>query len=1157
MYSGLDSEEIIISDDNEPKISKKKKVLPNLKVDIIKPPIEIPIINLAHLENDQFNLNTEIHKAPAEVVHRLVIPQTTIPAITTQSAETTVLKSEATISQTLVPTIFTSQTTIPSIITSQTTIPSSITSQTTIPSTITSQAAIPTAITPQDNIQNIKKNTPKSGTHVRVLDFNFGTQNKDTTEKEQDKKSNKCLFGKLEGNEKNKTSEKTIPQDNKDPLKSWDADLRASFAPPVINPPKGKSKKSKSKKASKKEPPKESKKDKVNTKKDDNTVKKDKSLEETKVNVEIQKKKTKNVTTRRARITAKQVLSPSKIQNKRKMAIKENNLKIESEKNDVKNIKGKDINVKDNKVKEIEVKEIEVKKNEEADLKENVIQNLQFLKGTQEIEISETLNLRNLNKKPKYPRKCNIGNNVKKDIKIITVKEIRPIELVNEVTNKLVLSPSKLNANKRTFVEAEQSIETNKKIPDIDPPVVPEISETANILNSKPIAVENDFESSFNKLITPEITKLDSSQPISANCNITPFLETPMKFIEGGLPKTPGIFSPLNTVDTPITKTLKKSMQGVDLSAIKTPQFPVTPDIPITPYIEGEFPSRSTDYSTSSSYYQPSDTEQNKCLEQFIIDECNRPGSAPKKSRIETKGKIIDVDNKTEKAIAEKMLTMNKNMIAKKNLNLVKQHAEIQDTLEFTESSCSNSSCSCSSSISPEIVNGTVIEKHNNSSTRYALRSQKNNTSFSECDLKSVTPKKISEILKNENERRRTRSIILTETEEASKEIIMDNKSEKKTITSAQQKLLTEMAEKRKRVINQLEGDTKSKPTRNPPRRKEPPIPSTRNVPSRSCKAIAAKSKETVRQRSPSKKNKSLEELHKNQSICPLAVMEAETLRASSSTPLFSESKQNLESHPLKNFHKAFETFTNKSENQHEIEDKEDIIVALKRRGIHLMPNKTPVKDEENLNGSSRSKKSKKSILNKLLKNEERIISDKKLEVVQNKPQPTQPTDEIFDIKTNEDYIIVIHDEKKKPERRLSDYNFDLIKKGISALLYVDDKEIEKTMVPTNLEILFDLPETSKRKKGKKKFSPLNVLYDDLVDSTKEIFTQQIISPLENLYEEKKKDYKKNSQGKNRISKQSTKICDKVHATEEQLEQCASDTEVIKHQISKTDECQR
>lgn len=1126
MYRGLDSEEILIGANGGPSNPKKRKILHNLKVDVIKPSMEI--INLTEDDpNDPFDADNEINKKKlienTSTIHE-TRPPTTISAL------------------------ITAQTTFPALITAKTTIPAVLTSQTAIPPIIRPQATISTAITPQDTTQGIKKNTPKSGSHVRVLDFNFGAQNKCTTEKEQEKKtSSKCLFGKSEENEKSKKSEKKVSnikdkKEETEPEKSWDSDLRATVVTNQAVVPKEKTKRSRARKPPKKEPPKEaSAETEVDLEKNEAVVENpDKLLEEPILKDEKQEgKKQKNVTTRRARITAKQALSPTKIQNKREASIKENSLKIESEKIEVKNI-------------------------EEVDVKENVIQNLQnVLKGTREIEISETLNLRNLNTKPKYHRKCNIDNNIKKEIKVTTVKEIRPIKFVSEITNKLILSPSKLNANKRTLVEAEQPPESVEKVPDIDPPKVPEIVELGNILENKPVEV--DFEKSFSKL-TPEIVKPDSSQPISAKCNITPFLETPMKFMEGGIPKTPGIFSPLNAIDTPITKTIKATMQGLDLSAIKTPQFPVTPDIPITPCIEAEFPNRSTDYSTSSSYYQPSDTEQNKCLQQFIIEECNRPGPVQNQSEIETKDKLVGVDNKTEKAIAEKMLTMNKNMIAKKNLNLVKQHAQVQDCLAFTDSSCSESSCSNWSSpgnISNELFgNTTVIEKSNNSKdtsiTRYALRSQKNSTSFNECDSKSDTSKKISEILKNDNEiSKKVGKIVSTSDEESPNAIKVVSKFGKKTATSAQQKLLTEMAEKRNRVINKLENEPKTK-AKNPPKKVEP-VAATRTVPKRSCKA-AVKPKESIRQKSPRTRNKSLElALPKEKILHPFEVVETELLGASSSTPLNLESRENLESHPLKNFHKAFETYANnKPEAQHE---DEDILVALKRRGIHLMPNTASRKSDESLNESNKSDGSKKSrkssILDKLMKNEERLISENKSEKDGNKIQDTPSADEVFDIKTNTDCLVVIHDEKKEPKRRLSDYDFEQIKKGISAFIFLDDEEVEKTMTATNLDILLDLPEklTSKKKKGKKKFSPLNVLYNDLVDSTEEAFAQQIISPLENLYEEKKKDYnKKKLEDRNKTNKPSSKICDSVCASEKQLKQCASDTELMNCDVSKTEE---
>lgn len=159
---------------------------------------------------------------------------------------------------------------------------------------------------------------------------------------------------------------------------------------------------------------------------------------------------------------------------------------------------------------------------------------------------------------------------------------------LNVSGNKTILSPSKLNVNKRNLV---------KNVVDKNSSTTPELVIAISPCNSMPISR-----------------------------NLTPLLKTPLKTDE--IPKTPGLDISNISNFTPFNKVIDEHLQGIDLNSIQTPIFPITPNIPTltgsgdnlkTPYA-----NRPTDYSTSSSYYQPSDSEQNKSLEQMMIEECNR-----------------------------------------------------------------------------------------------------------------------------------------------------------------------------------------------------------------------------------------------------------------------------------------------------------------------------------------------------------------------------------------------------------------------------------------------------------------------------------------------------------------------------------------------------
>ncbi|CAG9858520.1 unnamed protein product [Phyllotreta striolata] len=209
-----------------------------------------------------------------------------------------------------------------------------------------------------------------------------------------------------------------------------------------------------------------------------------------------------------------------------------------------------------------------------------------------------------------------------------------------------------------------------------EPEKIPENSEPpGNSNENEPISSKETIVDKEEQFITPVTVKepVVVVNPTKAVCNITSMLETPYKSDQH--PKTPGVATPMNFNDdgTPFTKMLDANLNGVDINSIETPSLLNTPGFPpITPNIDmlSPYPNRPTDYSTGSSYYQPSDSEQNKMLEAEVRQ--------VEKNYSELTINLIDHTK-----------YFNKNIIGKKNLNLLKDDLSdcSQDSNENMEDS--------------------------------------------------------------------------------------------------------------------------------------------------------------------------------------------------------------------------------------------------------------------------------------------------------------------------------------------------------------------------------------------------------------------------------------------------------------------------------------
>nr|XP_022910543.1 uncharacterized protein LOC111421607 [Onthophagus taurus] len=518
--------------------------------------------------------------------------------------------------------------------------------------------------TPKNKLIDESTSTPRSASHIRILDFDFTPKsiskqiNKEqkprsgsspkrkspnTKGNHQPTKISKSLFSSPAKNQRKRCGGDS---EKKGAKKSWDADLRALAASTAIRePPKREKSKRKPKKS-----------EKLNkTEENAKAIEDNLRADEIANNEDIKTEKTKEST-----LYEKKVLADC------------------AEKDEI-----------------LIQKEIEPG----ADTEE---------------EGESTFTLINYNRAPRIKRKCNIDGNVKKVGKVTKVKEVKNLDVCN---NKMILSPSKLNASKRTFVEKidgnvknEQEIEKEKeKIEEnLKVPLTPRLYDENELLtlNFAKFTPENIPTVSFSD-------SLDVSGVMKATRNLLPLLDTPLK-IENTLliPKTPGISTPNNIKETPITKMINEHCENIDLVDIETPKILITPSIGITPYV-----NRRTDYSTSSSYYQPSDTEQNKSIEQ-LIEETKRD----KKIIVE---KENDANKNDLTSIVNKLNSFNKNVIGRKNLSLVTKvdtvsFGDSESETDFIDNEINDEESKCESK-----KNVTVIQNEKEGGkSRYSLRSR-------------------------------------------------------------------------------------------------------------------------------------------------------------------------------------------------------------------------------------------------------------------------------------------------------------------------------------------------------------------------------------------------------------------------------------------------
>lgn len=581
--------------------------------------------------------------------------------------------------------------------------------------------------------------------------------------------------------------------------------------------------------------------------------------------------------------------------------------------------------------------------------------------------------------KSNIKKKCNPETGIRKDATITKIKEIKYLEFSEDTSNKLILSPSKLNASKRTLIEVVDALSVPK--------------------------------------VTPDNTNIIADMPISAaKRNITPLLETPMKL--DLCPKTPGFFSPVNTTDTPLTRVLKEQLQGVDISTIPTPKFPLTPKFPFTPTIEDLcYANRPTDYSSSSSYYLPSDTENNKSLEQILFEESKRlenisqttPIVEVEKASRETIHILSDIRipsvamesgqnnqcfqeqlHETHKVIADKMKSMSNNTIGRKNLNLVK-------TVNENSSSSSSSSDSSSSSTESDDSwtaegNNTVIVKPQPKAhalrTRQSGAKPKNTESSNKQTItdiinnieikKTLDPKKphnlmdYRESVLAEMEEKKKKTIEIFKNENVTPGKSKSERSKKSKNTTSRRKLpQRDQHGKFRRSSARIQNQTKNVQN----------SPATKTTLNKDKEYKDDKQIETTKQESVTNvaevEHKVLHVSSDDEHLEPFEIVKTELHETStSSMKMTEEHKENRLDISMHSFQKALDLANSKqpekkSEVPAEERRAENLVKELKEWGIHLIHKKSPM-DQEKLNVSKQESENSKS---------KSIIKEKKISV--------------------------------------------------------------------------------------------------------------------------------------------------------------------------------
>lgn len=598
-----------------------------------------------------------------------------------------------------------------------------------------------------------------------------------------------------------------------------------------------------------------------------------------------------------------------------------------------------------------------------------------------------------------------------------TKKNLNTTEQEGLLLEAAIKTPVK-NDTDQTAITSEQIEES-----EVIPPNNTQSTQTNKIispfkLNVSKNNIETKSEEIVSKFITPDMAKETTALPIKANRNITPMLETPFKYQH--LPKTPGIATPMGFNDdgTPFTKMmLDANLKDMDISSIETPSLLNTPGFPPnTPGLDliSPYANRPTDYSTSSSYYQPSDNEQNKILEAQVRE-------------VEKASASINVVSEVLK-VTDHVNIFNKNIIGKKNLSLIKK--DLPDYEQSENSYSSEEEKDLSMEWCEKESNDTIIFKKKTETPKrtYSLRtrSKKNNSPMKKTSNTKKIIKRPAKVAKKELKNPESRGKKLPNSNPA--DITGDIKSiisqaneksdmlspEEPSMTAAtpsQFSMLKDLESKRLRTIDSFKTtEPSSKPKKQVNGKfKIKPIPQVFTT------------KTGKKAESPRKRKRNKEMLR--------TVMNDLITSDDSEVHIESDDDDDEEEEKLKT-----DISTDKVDKQSSDVEAQNLIDGLKERGIHLMQNKSPKKSIDN-----------RDIIN---------TSDLQLETLDR---------DIFDNKSSEgEHISIIYDENKKgttlkraQEMETTEYIGKLYLESI-------DKEIDIHLKQTDFITLIDIKSAEK-----------------------------------------------------------------------------------------------
>ncbi|KAJ8921646.1 hypothetical protein NQ315_010555 [Exocentrus adspersus] len=557
-------------------------------------------------------------------------------------------------------------------------------------------------------------------------------------------------------------------------------------------------------------------------------------------------------------------------------------------------------------------------------------------------------------------------------------------------TNKTVLSPSKLNANKRNLVSSDVTDDNTNLTKSID---------------------------EKSKFITPEMKSENFHYPIKSNRNITSMFDTPLK--DEPVPKTPGFHSPNNSLNTPFSKMLEANLKGIDISSLPTPNIPVTPGFPpYTPDVDTVTPysNRTTDYSASSSYYLPSDSEPNRSLEVNITEIEKQPVKVL--SSIVIQKKLVKITEEqglanvntnnshtTKSIVNEHLNVFNRNVIGKKNLNLIDRKAPVVSSSSDDSSDENNTS----SGSWMEKDNDTVICNKKPMETpkrTYSLRSR--TTTVKREDTKS--PIQTSKVKSNKKQTNQDTSpvsrtahkheTVEKETKRAATEI--PKKSTENIYSQAE--LKKELTEKLVRTVNKLKSTEKSSSKR-------------------SSKASNSKFKIKLVDSKKSKKK-----------VKPNTGKKCSQREGSLESIIDDIDEIKKQSQNTNDLEK-----TDKSASDIE---SQNLIEGLKERGIHLMKKKSNKQADETSNVSTTINcDTSDEPVNTVNKTNEQTGLEKSSSELEMERR------EIYDTKTFEEFECVVFDESKTVVKTFEDYDTKILEKKFSGKVFIEEIDKEKQAV--------------------------------------------------------------------------------------------------------------